>query len=71
MPKFFSSRPSDDKFIQEKDSLIQGLEDIAEYLGDDDAKKVTLRHTALRSHVSVESANSKERPSELEELEGA
>ncbi len=71
MPKFFSSRSSDDKFIQEKDSLIQALEDIAEYLGDDDAKKVKLRHTALRSHVSVESANNKERSIDFEELEGA
>lgn len=71
MPKFFSSRPSDDKLIQEKDSLIRALEDIADYLGDEDAKKVTLRHTALRSHVSVESANSKEQSSPLEELEGA
>lgn len=71
MPKFFSSRSGDDKFLQEKDSLIQALEDIAEYLGDEDAKKVTLRHTALRSHVSVESANSKELSSDLEELEGA
>ena len=70
MPKFFSSRSNDEKFLQEKDSLIKGLEDIAEFLGDEDAKKVKLRHTALRRHVSVESANSKQSADDLE-VEGA
>ncbi len=48
---------TDDKFLQEKDSLVKNLEDIAEFLGDEDAKKVSLKHTVLRSHVSAESAN--------------
>lgn len=48
---------TDDKFLQEKDSLVKKLEEIAEFLGDEDAKKVTLSHTILNSHVSAESAN--------------
>lgn len=49
--------PFDNKFLSEKDSLVKGLEDLAEYLGDDDAKQVHLPHLNLRQ-VESESANS-------------
>jgi len=49
---------TDDKFLRDKESLVQNLEDIVEFLGDEDAKKVTLTHTVLTRHVSTVSANS-------------
>ena len=56
----------DDKFLREKNSLLEQLTDIAEYLGDEDAKQVTLNQSPLTRHVSTESANAAQNHDDLE-----
>ncbi len=59
---------TDQNFRKQKHSLMEELQNIADFLGDEDAKKVKLRYTELQRTLSTQSANA-ERASEDYEQE--
>lgn len=53
-----SMKESDKNIFRQKESLIKHLEDLVEYLGDEDAKQVSLENASSSMHLDTVSANS-------------
>jgi len=64
---FRTMKESDKNFIQQKESLIESLKDIADFLGDEDAKKVSLTNSETPVQLDAASANSETENAEHQE----
>lgn len=53
-----SMKETDKNFLQQKETLIERLEELVDYLGDDDAKQVSLDTNTSSLQLDTVSANS-------------